>query len=88
EAVLVDPDFLTTLPEREWQNGMAEVIKYAFLEGGRLTVRGLGHGLLGRQRGRPFSFRRLRLLPWPRRSRGPRPAAKRPAPRECEYPPR
>ncbi|SMC18889.1 3-dehydroquinate synthase [Desulfacinum hydrothermale DSM 13146] len=34
--VLVDPDFLATLPECQWQNGLAEVIKYGFLEGGRL----------------------------------------------------
>ncbi len=36
EAVLVDPVFLQTLPEREWQNGMAEVIKYALLDDGGL----------------------------------------------------
>lgn len=51
EAVLVDPDFLTTLPEREWQNGMAEVIKYAFLEGGRLLEVLTS---LARRRGDPY----------------------------------
>ncbi len=32
EAVVVDPELLGTLPSAQWQNGMAEVIKYAFLE--------------------------------------------------------
>lgn len=36
EAVLVDPAFLQTLPDTEWQNGMAEVIKYALLDDGGL----------------------------------------------------
>lgn len=36
ESILVDPVFLETLPEREWQNGMAEVIKYALLDDGEL----------------------------------------------------
>lgn len=36
KAVLVDPVFLQTLPHTEWQNGMAEVIKYALLEDGGL----------------------------------------------------
>jgi 3-dehydroquinate synthase len=31
EAVLIDPDVLGTLPEAEWRNGMAEVIKHGFL---------------------------------------------------------
>ncbi len=30
-AVLIDPDLLATLPAAEWQNGLAEVIKYAVL---------------------------------------------------------
>ncbi|WP_448384386.1 3-dehydroquinate synthase [Desulfosoma sp.] len=36
QAVLVDPAFLETLPDTEWQNGMAEVIKYALLDDGGL----------------------------------------------------
>lgn len=32
-AVLIDPDVLTTLPEREWRCGMAEVIKHTLLAG-------------------------------------------------------
>lgn len=31
EAVLIDPDVLQTLPEREWRCGMAEVIKHALI---------------------------------------------------------
>lgn len=32
EQVLVFPEFLDTLPEREWVNGIGEAVKYAFLE--------------------------------------------------------
>lgn len=32
KLVLCDPKALTTLPEEEWANGWAEIIKYAFLE--------------------------------------------------------
>jgi 3-dehydroquinate synthase len=31
DLVLIDPDFLRTLPDREWRCGMAEVIKHGFL---------------------------------------------------------
>lgn len=31
DAVLIDPDVLSTLPEREWRCGMAETIKHGFL---------------------------------------------------------
>lgn len=31
DAVLIDPDVITTLPPREWRNGMAEVIKHGLL---------------------------------------------------------
>jgi 3-dehydroquinate synthase len=31
DMVLIDPDVLQTLPEREWRCGMAEVIKHGFL---------------------------------------------------------
>lgn len=31
EYVLIDPDVLKTLPDVEWRNGMAEVIKHGFL---------------------------------------------------------
>ncbi len=31
DAVLIDPDVLKTLPEKEWRCGMAEVIKHGFL---------------------------------------------------------
>ncbi|MBI4956044.1 MAG: 3-dehydroquinate synthase [Myxococcales bacterium] len=30
-AVLVDPDFLATLPAEEWRNGLAELVKTAFV---------------------------------------------------------
>lgn len=33
EAVLVDPDFLKTLPPREWKCGIGEIVKYAALNG-------------------------------------------------------
>lgn len=36
DAVLMDLDTLTTLPEREFRAGLGEVIKYALLEGGEL----------------------------------------------------
>ncbi len=32
EAVFVDPEVLSTLPEREWLSGMGEIIKYALIE--------------------------------------------------------
>jgi shikimate kinase/3-dehydroquinate synthase len=35
-AVLCDPELLEALPAREWAGGMAEVVKTALLEGGRL----------------------------------------------------
>jgi 3-dehydroquinate synthase len=31
DAVLIDPDVLATLPQNEWRNGMAEVIKHGLL---------------------------------------------------------
>ena len=31
DAVLIDPDVLATLPQSEWRNGMAEVIKHGLL---------------------------------------------------------
>ena len=31
DAVLIDPDYLTTLPPKEWRCGMAEVIKHGLL---------------------------------------------------------
>lgn len=36
-AVLCDPDVLSTLPAEEFSNGMAEVIKYAVLRGGKVA---------------------------------------------------
>ncbi|ROQ89850.1 3-dehydroquinate synthase [Desulfosoma caldarium] len=36
QAILVDAVFLKTLPAKEWQNGMAEVIKSALLDDGDL----------------------------------------------------
>ena len=36
KLVFVDVDTLSTLPEREWQNGLGEGLKYAVLDGGRL----------------------------------------------------
>jgi 3-dehydroquinate synthase len=35
EFLLYDKNFLRTLPEAEWRNGMAEVIKHACLQGSR-----------------------------------------------------
>lgn len=32
-AIFIDPEFLTSLPETEWQNGKAEIIKHAILSG-------------------------------------------------------
>lgn len=31
-SVIVDPDFLSSLPERELKSGMGEIVKYAFIE--------------------------------------------------------
>ncbi|HLF15634.1 MAG TPA: 3-dehydroquinate synthase, partial [Bacteroidota bacterium] len=39
EAVLIDPGFLRTLPEREYLQGMAEVIKYGLILDRRLFLR-------------------------------------------------
>ena len=36
KAVFCDVRFLKTLPQKEWRSGLAEVIKYAVLEGGGL----------------------------------------------------
>ena len=36
EQIIIWPDFLDTLPDKEWNNGMAEVIKHAVLTGGEL----------------------------------------------------
>lgn len=40
-AVLIDPDVLATLPEVEWQNGMAETIKHGFIADPSLLDRAL-----------------------------------------------
>ncbi len=32
DSVIVDPEFLLTLPERELKSGMGEIVKYAFIE--------------------------------------------------------
>jgi len=32
QSVIVDPEFLTTLPAREFRSGMGEIVKYAFIE--------------------------------------------------------
>ena len=32
KSVIADPEFLTTLPERDLKSGMGEIIKYAFIE--------------------------------------------------------
>jgi 3-dehydroquinate synthase len=32
QSVIVDPEFLTTLPAREFRAGMGEIVKYAFIE--------------------------------------------------------
>lgn len=32
ESVIVDPEFLATLPERDFKSGMGEIVKYAFIE--------------------------------------------------------
>ena len=37
KLVLADADVLSTLPEREWQNGLGEGAKYACLAGGRIA---------------------------------------------------
>ena len=37
KLVLADVDVLSTLPEREWQNGLGEGAKYACLAGGRIA---------------------------------------------------
>jgi len=34
-AVFIDTKFLASLPEREWKCGLAEVVKYGFIEGGQ-----------------------------------------------------
>ncbi len=36
KLVFVDVDTLSTLPRREWENGLGEGLKYAILDGGRL----------------------------------------------------
>lgn len=36
ELVLADPTTLQTLPDREWTSGLAEVLKYAFIQDGEL----------------------------------------------------
>jgi 3-dehydroquinate synthase len=36
QKVLVDPTFLVTLPESEWRNGLAEMIKHAIIADARL----------------------------------------------------
>ena len=36
-GVFFDPDVLSTLPEKEWKNGLGEGVKYAVLCGGRIA---------------------------------------------------
>ena len=36
ELVVIDPGFLQTLPEKEWRNGIAELIKHALIAEGNL----------------------------------------------------
>ncbi len=36
-AVVIDPAFLQTLPEEEWQNGIAEIIKHGLISDASLT---------------------------------------------------
>jgi 3-dehydroquinate synthase len=40
-VVLIDPDVLATLPDMEWQNGMAETIKHGFIADPALLQRDL-----------------------------------------------
>ena len=49
EFVLVDPGFLKTLPHREIRNGLAEVLKHAFLSGSKLLemIEAQGNSLNG-----------------------------------------
>lgn len=54
EAVLIDPSFLQTLPERQYLSGLAEVVKYALLDGDVLFFEWLednAQPLLTRQKG-------------------------------------
>lgn len=67
KRIYIDMDFLDTIPQREFINGMAEVIKVSFVNGSshrRASVNSKSRQQLSRTRRSLFSWNRTQTLSW------------------------
>lgn len=63
DQIIIWPDFLDTLPDKEWNNGMAEVIKHALLAGNELWEKIQNIIAVNEINSKPFKFAISALLP-------------------------